>query len=515
MKKTLLALMIGAAVPGLTMAGDFGQLRDDRLSSLSYLYFGFPKPLSTSASGDNPRTPGQKASDLVMVAKGLKAEILTRRVAHAADMFAFWPNDLHPTHLIFAIEGGRQKLTGDGGTADYVAGDKFNPSVQRVSLTDGSVETILRGMTSTDGIRRTPWGTILVTEETTGGGAYEILNPLATTNYTVKNRATGEIVDAAGNSDSDEIAKRPALPAMSWEGFDITPEGVVYGGDELRPGPGDTDGGALYKFVPATPLASSTPLSDLSQSPLISGSVYAYTASCRDRSSASFPQFGQGCEIGEGAWVKVDALTARSEANAKGATGYYRPEDGHFNPAYTGPGVQFCWTNTGNEAAKNYAEVLCLTDEKPLGSGGDKDKTIGGATYTYLADNTQTRGLAVAVANRVLEGDQDFNSFDNLDFQPKTNNMYVVEDHDYGDIFACLQDGEDRDVKSDGCVKMLSVKDRSAEPTGFRFSGDGRSAYLSIQHSDDALCPVGTDCASLDDYRTDDIVRITGFKVPR
>jgi secreted PhoX family phosphatase len=89
------------------------------------------------------------------------------------------------------------------------------------------------------------------------------------------------------------------------------------------------------------------------------------------------------------------------------------------------------------------------------------------------------------VVNRFIEGDPDFNSFDNLDFQPHTGNLYVIEDHPNGDIFACLREGRDRDLKSDGCVKLLSVKNSSAEPTGFIFSPDGHTAYLSIQHSDD------------------------------
>lgn len=60
-----------------------------------------------------------------------------------------------------------------------------------------------------------------------------------------------------------------------------------------------------------------------------------------------------------------------------------------------------------------------------------------------------------------------FNSFDNLAFQPRTGNLYVIEDHDKGDVYACLPDGEDRDIKTDGCIHVLSVKDSSAEPTGF------------------------------------------------
>lgn len=97
--------------------------------------------------------------------------------------------------------------------------------------------------------------------------------------------------------------------------------------------------------------------------------------------------------------------------------------------------------------------------------------------------------------------------FDNIEFQPHTDNAYVIEDHDNDDVFACLPDSADRDLKSDGCVKILSVKDSSAEPTGFFFAPDGRTAFVSIQHSNDSLMP------KLDDYGTDDILMITGLKV--
>ncbi len=72
-----------------------------------------------------------------------------------------------------------------------------------------------------------------------------------------------------------------------------------------------------------------------------------------------------------------------------------------------------------------------------------------------------------------------------------------------------LPDGADRDIKSDGCVKILSVKDRSAEPTGFFFAPDGKTAYVNIQHSNDTNMPL------LDDYGTDDLIKITGFKVKK
>ena len=59
----------------------------------------------------------------------------------------------------------------------------------------------------------------------------------------------------------------------------------------------------------------------------------------------------------------------------------------------------------------------------------------------------------------------------------KPGNHYVIEDNPNGDIFARLRDGADRDIKTDGCGKILLVKDTSAEPTGFKFLADGRTAY--------------------------------------
>jgi hypothetical protein len=203
-------------------------------------------------------------------------------------------------------------------------------------------------------------------------------------------------------------------------------------------------------------------------------------------------QFGQGCEVGNAAWISVNATTARGDANKNGATGFYRPEDLEQDPNFNDPdnadAIRFCWTNTQSEDAGSFGEVLCAIDAEPL---------IAVATSRTV------------LVTRFVSGDEDSNSFDNLAFQPKTGNLYVIEDHDNGDIFACLRDGADRDIKSDGCVKILSVKDSSAEPTGFVFDPSGTTAYLSIQHSNDTNMPL------VDGYPTDDIVKITGFKLQR
>ena len=224
----------------------------------------------------------------------------------------------------------------------------------------------------------------------------------------------------------------------------------------------------IYKFVPADfyDCDSKTPvrpgqlcpntISDLSESPFVKGNVYAYSASCQPRDDqgglppdTSFPQYGQGCEIGEGAWVEVDAFDAPTEANARGATGYYRPEDLHIDPTFgifvKDQGVRFCWTNTGNASASNYAETLCMVDEDPHAVS-----TLDHRGFTYLADDDtkdDDSPFAIGVAQRFIEGDPRFNSHDNLDINPVTSHVYVIEDDQFGEIYACLPDGADRDLR--------------------------------------------------------------------
>ncbi|HXF07097.1 MAG TPA: alkaline phosphatase PhoX [Candidatus Acidoferrales bacterium] len=488
-------LGLGLIMSGNAPAADFGELTQKQLETSTVRLFGFTKPLSASATQPSgfARAPGQAATDQILLAQGLQVRYLTRTAAHNTDQMAFWPNDTAPTHLITCVEEFERQVIGKfpNGTTD-----KYNPSVQRIRLSDGNVETILRGMAGCDGVRRTPWGTILVTEEASDGQAYEILNPLQMTNLTLTGRGTANLFDPTGANVTDtanKLALRSALPKMAWEGLAITAQGVVIAGDELRPGSytdartstKDTDGGALFKFVPTTPTTTSS-IANLNQSPLAAGSVYALQVSCVDNKQ----QFGQGCEVGQAAWVAVTAANARVDANHAGATGYYRPEDLHDDPGYQGEGLRFCWTNTENAAAENYGEVMCAIDRAPL---------------TASATNR------TVTINRFVEGDPDFNQPDNLAFQPGTRNVYVIEDNPNGDIWACLADGADRDIKTDGCVKMLSVVDASAEPTGFLFSGDGRTAYVSIQHSRDPA----DGSMDVDGYGTDDVLMITGFKPVR
>ncbi|QYZ68742.1 alkaline phosphatase PhoX [Neotabrizicola shimadae] len=471
MRKLSALLLLSTALPAA--AEDFGASVDAQLAAQSLALFGIAAPLAEGA-GESPeegyRTPADTADAAIALADGLKAEFLTREAGSDVDMLAFYPVEA-PTHLIACIEG----------DAEEIAPGKMNPAVQAISLADGKVTTLVRGTSSCDGIRATAWGTILFTEEDDRGGAYEILNPLAITEaVTITDRETGKTTDEA------QVRRWLSMPTMAWEGIAVLADGTVYGGDELRPGTdtADADGGAIFKFIPAAPHAGGM-IESLDASPFAAGKTYAMRVSCQKDTV----QFGQGCEVGVADWVEVDPVKARVEADAKGATGFYRPEDLHQDMAYAGEGVRFCWADTGNEGARNYAEVMCAVDYPANVPVADAEGKI---SFT-------------AMVQRFVQGDEEANSFDNLDFQPGTGNLYVLEDHPNGDIWACLRDGADRDLTTDGCIRVASVKDTSAEPTGFIFAADGKTAYVSIQHSDD------TNMAKVDDYGTDDIVKITGF----
>ncbi|MDP2904115.1 MAG: hypothetical protein Q8N96_13595, partial [Methylovulum sp.] len=171
MNKSLLALTISMMVSGVAVAADdFGMEVQNLLKAQSFKFFGFVKPVSSSETVSVSRTPGQKATDLIKLATGLNAEIVTRKSANNSDMMAFWPNAAKPTHIVTCIEAGNDAVgTFAGGQP------KLTPSVQTVNLATGAVKTILRGMTGCDGIRLTPWNTIVATEEEDDGGLYEIL----------------------------------------------------------------------------------------------------------------------------------------------------------------------------------------------------------------------------------------------------------------------------------------------------------------------------------------------------
>lgn len=527
-----LGLSAAFALVGEAVAAppDFGNKVEQLLGAQVQQQFGFGQATTAADAGDNGLTREQESAQQRQdLAKGLTAEFVARNVAFSGDMISFWPNDLNYTHLMVCIEQGRTP-SGVGANTGRNAG------VQRVNVTPGpdygKVETILYGMAVCDGIRTTQWGTVVATEETDDGAAYEILDPLGTTGYWIADRgAAGADADIRTafngvNPDNgeDKIKKRTALVTQAWEGLEFLDTGVMIGGDEERSGSSgpDQDGGAIFRFVPEDFYAcEGTPvrpgqlcgnlIDDLDDSPLVAGTNYAMVTQCTGNGN-----IGQGCEYGRtGAWVEItDPANARSEANANGATGYCRPEDLHIDresPMFKGgDGMLWCWTNT---CGGTDGETLCTTETNAQAAAREQVSVNNGlGTFNYLATGTTTASIARPNVTRFVQNDARMRAHDNLEFQPVTRNTYIIEDATWGEIWACLPDGTDRDLGSDGCVSMLSVNDKDAEPTGFIFDGTGNAAFYMVQH--------GEQPESLLDFtsnpvngRTDDLIKLTGFKV--
>jgi secreted PhoX family phosphatase len=460
---------------------DFGRDTQAKLTDKSDKYFGIEKPLPATAAlipGSEGAQSVALAEDLkvVDVLRGVPGGDLTDQLYQNADMIAFWPNDEKPEWALVCIENGPAV-----------------PGVQRVKLrlpNKGRVETLLSGTIACDGIRRTPWNTIVATEETSDGNAIEIYDPIGTDGVSF-NRATG----VATGADAANVVARPALGRFAWEGLEILPDGTVYGGDELRP-ENDVDGGAVFRFVssqkPAQPLSPAT-IATLSnsanaaQSPLAAGTLEAL------RVGGTGTLYGQGNQRGLGKWIgPVAPATARASAATLKATGYYRPEDLHLDPIAWAKGVvKFCWANTGVSSVQNWGEVLCA-----------EETAAGPVVQTFW------------------EGNNLANQPDNLAFQPGTGNLYIIEDTPTvngtpapGDIWACLPDGADDNLHTDGCVRVLSVRTGVpgvdiSEPTGFIFDASGKRAYLNVQHS-----PDNPATAAVDEGKYDEMLVIEGFDV--
>ena len=428
-------------------AEDVGVRVEDSLQRFSRALFGFGNPVAESANTPTNTKPGDLA---VEVAGDLRVRVISSKVGENADMIALWPDDANPTHAIICNE--------INGTAAGAAA-----SVQRVRLSDGQVEDMVFGLQSCDPARRTPWGTVIVAEEAGPvGRLWEILDPL-NVNGVVVNRAAGT------SSDPDHVVARTALGQLSYEGIVLLPNGTTYYGDELRPADGKP-GGGIYKFVPGRPHGGG-PIDSLSQSPLVDGLVYVMRLGLR-----SGPMdFGQGTNTGAGRWIgPLSTATdlATSALAAGGYTGYYRPEDMEMDPIAAQNGVlRVCWTNTGNDTFEQWGEVMCMQDEP-----------------TSEADfNTRT----IPVVTPFIIGDPHLRMPDNLAFQPHTGILYVLmdattsaEDPDFtnDDVWACLPDGADRDTLSDGCVRVMTLKDGNAEFTGIQFLADGKSFLIHLQH---------------------------------
>jgi secreted PhoX family phosphatase len=161
----------------------------------------------------------------------------------------------------------------------------------------------------------------------------------------------------------------------------------------------------------------------------------------------------------------------RAQAAALKLTGYYRPEDIDIDRAAETAGrVRFCANNTGNEEDdQNYGETICLTD----------------GTLAEAVANTSTPEVQYLVV-----GSPAYAMPDNIAYQPGRGNWIVHEDADTtylqphnNDLWGCLPDGADEDVLSDGCIRIATLNDLTAEWSGGIFDAGGARFFVSVQHN--------------------------------
>jgi len=429
-----------------------------QLQSQSERLFGVGRPLEGSSSQQVTQTQAQAdPTRLVTLAQGLHARVVSTQAAPVSDQIALWPSDADPQWLIMCNE--------EGTTA---------PGLQRVNVATGAAATIVTGTTSCDPVRRTPWGSILFGEEAgggaSGGSMYELIDPLNTTGVTL-DRATGLFTGGTG---AGNLVRRDALGKLSFEGLGILDNGVTYYGDENRPSTG-TPGGAYFKFVPSTPYnPASGPITTLSQSPYASGGSIS---GLRLGKRSGNTYYGQGSQTGFGVWVPVcsgaacNDIDLRAQTASLKLTGYYRPEDMDLDRGALADGsVRACGANTGNESDdQDWGEIICITD----------------GTVSQATANT-----AVPEVQRLVEGSPAFAMPDNVAFQPGRGNWVFHEDADTtyltphnNDLWDCLPDGADEDLQSDGCVRVATLNDLSAEWTGGIFDATGTRFLVSVQHN--------------------------------
>jgi hypothetical protein len=105
-----------------------------------------------------------------------------------------------------------------------------NGSVSVVDLASGGAEVIAQDTQAPtyrrlDGLRWTPWGTVLFAEETTGGRLFEIF------------------LEPDDPTEAVTVETRPEVGVLRHEGIEALGNGTVFVIDELN-------GGSIYKFVP-------------------------------------------------------------------------------------------------------------------------------------------------------------------------------------------------------------------------------------------------------------------------
>lgn len=306
-----------------------------------------------------------------------------------------------------------------------VRGEAEGGAVSVVDLKTGESKILAQdpSWNAIDGIRWTPWGTLLMAEEVTGGRLFEI------------------VLDPQDPMSAAEVLDRPAAGRMAHEGIAVGNDGAVYVVDEFR-GHKEGYGGGIYKFVPDH-------FGDLS-----SGQLYALAV------NGGFDQVGQGMWVGP-----IDAADARNSGTAWGAAGYNRPED--------------------LEIIDNTLYVAVT--EGPRDDSGKEifeGRVLSIDLDSMMVQNFILPGVNVAVEiGKPADADHQsgWDSVDNLASTPD-GKLMIIEDNKPSDIWVASKD-HNKDGFADNVWLFGSLTDPGAEGTGIYFGKDANTLFVNIQHS--------------------------------
>ncbi len=312
-------------------------------------------------------------------------------------------------------------------------------AVSVIDMLTGRVSVVLQrpDWRALDGIRWTPWRTLLVGEEIQGGRLFEIV-------LNGDDLTTGVAVD------------RPALGRMAHEGIEVDAAGAVYMVDEFRGLSEDSVaqgnacdgqlpcGGGIYKFVPQR-------FGDLSR-----GLLYVLKITSGD------PVEGTGRAVWAG---PIDPANARRSGTRAGGQSYQRPED-----------------------LELIGDVLyvAITEGTPGADGNERyhGRVIAINLSAMTVSDYVKPGVNVPREPAPDEGTVGWAGFDNPDnlAQAPDGRLVIVEDKVPSDIWFADPDSNG-DGFADRLLLFASLSDPEAEASGIYFRPGDSALLVNIQHS--------------------------------